>query len=188
MLMASEGGTAVMTRMARRAAQGVLFPLPERASAHFLRRCPDDFEVVFVEQGRLECEAWYRCRRTTVTRWLEECGKERLITRRKAFVSAMRKQGKWLTRASNMVEHRQPRKTVREQISDSRRVSPRIARRAADYLRCVRNGGWIITHAADGNWRVGSRLRSPAELVDLAERKGFDLIAANLQMMAEGED
>jgi hypothetical protein len=29
-----------------------------------LRKVPGDFDVIFVEHGRLGCEAWYRARRT----------------------------------------------------------------------------------------------------------------------------
>jgi hypothetical protein len=156
----------------------------------FVRAVPDDFDVVFVEQGRLECEAWYRVGRSTVNRWLDERGKDRLILRRAEYVQSMRTQGRWLTRASSLVEHREvsrPR-PVAEKINDRRRVHPSLARRAAHYLRCVRNGGWIISPAQDGHWRVGTRLRSAAELVDLAERKGFDRKAANLQIAAEAAE
>ncbi len=152
-----------------------------------IRTRPDDFEVVFVEQGRLECEAWYRVRRTTVTRWLEESGKDRLIAKRAAYVKHRRDNGTWLTRASSLVEHRDVSRPApaRAAVTDRRRVSPGVARRAAHYLRCVRNGGWIISLAGDGNWRVGTRLRSAAELVDLAVAKGFDRRAANLQARLE---
>jgi hypothetical protein len=155
-----------------------------------LRQVPDDFEVVFVEQGRLECEAWYRVRRTTVTRWLEEAGKARLIAKRAAYVKHRRDNGTWLTRASSLVEHRDVTRPTapRDAVKDRRRVLPGVARRAAHYLRCVRNGGWIISPAGDGNWRVGTRVRSAAEMVDLAERKGFDRRAANLQARAEDGD
>lgn len=152
-----------------------------------LRAMPEDFEIIFVEQGRLECEDWYRAGRTTVTRWLSEAGKERLIAKRAAYVQYQRDQGNWLTRASSLVEHRdvsKPRR-VPEKLTDRRRVSVSLARRAANYLRCVRNGGWIISPASDGSWRVGTRLRSAAELVDLAERKGFDRRAAVQQLKAE---
>lgn len=157
------------------------------AEQRILRAVPDDFEVVFVEQGRLECEDWYRAGRTTINRWLRECGHDRLVAKRAAYVAMLRGEGKWLTRASSLVEHRDVSKprAVAAVLTDRRRVSPSLARRAANYLRCVRNGGWIISAAGDGSWRVGTRLRSAAELVDLAERKGFDRKAANLQIAAE---
>lgn len=155
-----------------------------------IRARPDDFEVVFVEQGRLECEAWYRVGRTTVNRWLRESGQTKLIAKRAAYVKHRRDNGTWLTRASSLVEHREVSRPVspRHAIADRRRVPLGVARRAANFLRCVRNGGWIVSMAGDGNWRVGTRVRSAAEMVDLAERKGFDRIAANLQAMVEDED
>jgi hypothetical protein len=58
--------------------------------APFKRPCPDDFDVILVEQGRLECERWYRARRTTVSWWLEQRGKDRLLAARAAFVKHVR--------------------------------------------------------------------------------------------------
>jgi hypothetical protein len=58
------------------------------------RLVPDDFETIFVEQGRLACEDWYGARRTTVTRWLEESGKEELIRQRRLFWRFQRAQAK----------------------------------------------------------------------------------------------
>jgi hypothetical protein len=48
------------------------------------RPCPDDFEQVLVEIGRLACEEHYGVGRVTVNRWLEECGKDRLLKARAA--------------------------------------------------------------------------------------------------------
>jgi hypothetical protein len=50
------------------------------------RPCPDDFEAVFVEIGRMACEEWYGAHTRSITRWLEECGKDRLIEARKTHV------------------------------------------------------------------------------------------------------
>jgi hypothetical protein len=55
------------------------------------RRCPDDFEIVFVEKGRVECEAWYRTSRRTVSRWLKERVKTRLVAERGRFWRYLRK-------------------------------------------------------------------------------------------------
>lgn len=55
------------------------------------RPCPNDFEAVFIRIGRLACEEHYEARRTTVTRWLEECGKDRLIALRSAHVQSKTK-------------------------------------------------------------------------------------------------
>lgn len=145
-------------------------------SRHQARIRPDDFEVIFVEQGRLECEAWYRCRRTTVDRWLEEAGKARLIAKRAAFVKQQRER----RRAA-----KSPRKTVARELRDNRRCPPALARKAAHFLRCVRNGGWVCTPATDDTWLVGTRRRSPAELVDMAVQRGFDRRAAVQSIRAE---
>lgn len=142
------------------------------------RRVPDDFEVVFVEQGRLECEAWFRARRTTVNRWLEECGKTRLIAKRAAFVRHLREQ----RRAPKPVQ-----RSVGQIARDRRRVSPALARRAANFLRCVRQGGWVVSPLTDGEWLVGTRRRTAAELVDMAVQRGFDRRAVGRQIKAEGE-
>src|SRR5690242_19228672 len=94
-----------------------------------LRKCPDDFDVIFVEQGRLGCEAWYRARRDTVTRWLEERGKVKLIRKRADFVAHQRANGQWLTRSSRLVEHREIGRPSRlEAIRDKRTVSVTLAR------------------------------------------------------------
>jgi hypothetical protein len=140
-----------------------------------LRKCPDDFEVIFVEQGRLGCEAWYRARRDTITRWLVECGKKRLIEARAAFVAHQRANGQWLTRSSRMVETRIVSKDRRTQpVRDRRKISPTVARHAAQYLRVIRNGGFIVSMVHTGDWRVGTKLVSAAQLLDLAISKGFD--------------
>lgn len=139
-----------------------------------LRPVPGDFEVVFVEQGRLECEAWYRARRTTVDRWLAECGKQRLIDKRAAFVKHLR------------MQKQAPKPVERQAVArDRRKVAPALVNRAANFLRCVRNGGWVVAPTSDGDWRVGTRRRSAAELVDMAVQRGFDRTAANLQIRAE---
>lgn len=146
----------------------------DHGQARCLRPIPGDFEVVFVEQGRLECEAWYRARRTTVTRWLEESGKERLIEKRAAFVKHLR------------LQRKVPKPSLRSRpVADRRKVSFSLARHAANFLRCIRNGGWVVAPTPDGDWWVGTRRRSAAELVDMAVQRGFDRKAANLQIAAE---
>lgn len=146
-----------------------------------LRACPDDFAVIFIEKGREACEAWYRARKTTVTRWLVESGKEELIVKRAAFVKSMRSQGKWLTRSSRLFEtHRVKPATIRETIRDRRKINPLVARHAAQYLRIIRNGGFIVSQAPNGDWRVGTRLLSAAQMLDLAFGKGFEIAAESL--------
>jgi hypothetical protein len=139
-----------------------------------LRSCPDDFDVIFVEQGRDGCEAWYRARRETVTRWLEERGKVDLIAARKAYVSHQRKAGEWITRQTRMVTHQDVRpKRKTGPVRDKRTVSFTLARHAAQHLRIVRNGSFIVSPTGEGDWWVGSRRLSAAQMVDLAKAKGF---------------
>lgn len=149
------------------------------------RPVPEDFEIIFVEQGRLACETWYRCRRTTVDRWLIECGKQRLIDKRAAYVRSLRRQGRWITRSTRLVEHRETRKTTGQTIRDRRRIRPTVARAAANYLRTVDK--WVVVKVADGEWIVGTRRKSAAEMVEMAERKGFDRRKANSKINQEGE-
>lgn len=128
------------------------------------RQCPHDFDVVFVEIGRDNVEIFYRASRITVNRWLDERGKHRLIALRAQFVIHMR---------CNAREPK-PERPRAPPVRDRRRISPTLARHAAHYLRSVRNGGWIVSLTSDGDWWVGCRRRSPAELLDLAVAKGFD--------------
>jgi len=140
-----------------------------------LRKCPDDFDVIFVEQGRDGCESWYRASRKTVNRWMNERGAKRLIGARAAFVAHQRANGQWMTRSTRLVETRVVRRTARLQaIRDRRKVDPTVIRHAAQYLRVVRHGGFIISQAQNGDWWVGSRRLSPAQMLDLALSKGFD--------------
>jgi hypothetical protein len=152
------------------------------------RRRPDDFEVIFVEQGRIGCEAWYRARRTTIDRWLDECGKDKLIKARAAYVAHQRAAGQWITRSTRLIENRPTGRTPRLQaIRDRRLINPTVARHAAQFLRIMRHGGFIISQAQNGDWWVGSKRLSAAQMVDLARSKGFDVHLANLQAMRDGE-
>jgi hypothetical protein len=140
-----------------------------------LRPCPDDFDVIFVEQGRVGCESWYRARRSTINRWLEERGKKRLIDARAAFVAHQRANGRWLTRSSRLVECRAPKpQRATGTIRDKRKVPVLVARHAAQFLRVNRNGGYIVSPTPTGDWWVGSRRLSPAQMLDLARGRGFD--------------
>jgi hypothetical protein len=142
------------------------------------RPCPDDFDVIFVEQGRLECEQWYRARKTTISRWLDERGKARLIAARATYVAHQRSRGEWMTRSTKLVAHHQVRAAAQVlPIRDRRKVSFILARHAAQFLRVVRNGGFIVSPSPCGDWRLGTRMLSPAQLVDFAISKGFDPLA-----------
>lgn len=146
-----------------------------------LRPCPDDFDVIFVEKGREACTPWYRARRETVTRWLTERGKDRLISERAAYVASRRASGSWITRQTAMIAVRQVKVVRVQPIRDKRKVTFTVARHAAQFLRINRNGGWTVSQAQDGNWWVGSRRLSAAQMVDLATGKGFDPTAVSLQ-------
>lgn len=154
-----------------------------------LRQRPDDFEVIFVEQGRVGCEPWYRARRDTVTRWMRECDVERfaaglpmLIAARAAFVAHQRSQGNWITRQTPLVTRRDIPKPARSQpIRDRRKVSFTLARHAAQYLRIVRHGGFIVSPTPQGDWWVGSRRLSAGQMLELARSKGFDERALTMQ-------
>ena len=53
------------------------------------------------------------------------------------------------------------------------RISPNKVQQAVRFLRIRRNGGFIISPAPDGQWWVGSKRRTPQELVQLAESRGL---------------
>lgn len=141
------------------------------------RQCPPDFDVVFVEQGRLECEAWYRARRTTITRWLEERGKARLIKARAAFVKHQRSIKRVGNGKANGEVH----------AADRRKVDPKLVEIASRFLQSPRGGGWVVYLCDYGQWMLGTKRRSPADLVDLAVRKGFDKHRALEQIKAFDE-
>jgi hypothetical protein len=152
-----------------------------------LRACPDDFDVIFVEQGREACEPWYRASRKTVDRWLRERGIERLIKARAAYVAHQRAAGQWITRSTRMVEAQPVKRTPRLiAIRDRRKIHPTVVRHAAQFLRISRNGAYIISPAQNGDWWLGTKRLSPAQLVDLAVSKGFD-DGASLQAAKQEE-
>lgn len=59
-------------------------------------------------------------------------------------------------------------------VRDSEKIPFTLARQAAQHLRISRNGGTIVSPAQNGDWWVGSRRRSAAELLKLAISKGFE--------------
>jgi hypothetical protein len=197
------------------------------------RKRPEDFETVFVEIGRLSCEQHFGASRLTINRWLEECGKERLIAERESYVRSLPNWGEtnrrpiracppdfeltYVRLGPKACEHRYSAHTntinrwlnergadrLKAQRADfigsgltrkdvgailaqafpvKRQVSVTLARHAAQHLRIVRNGGFIISPAPNNRWRVGTKLLSAKELVQLAVSKGFD---ANLRAGAE---
>lgn len=141
------------------------------------RQCPPDFEVIFVELGRLECEVHFRARRTTVTRWLEESGKGKLIRKRAQFVKHQRqlaKSGKAKGRAVELGK------------VDRRKVNLDLVALAIAHLQRRENGGWVIVPNCSG-YITGTRRRTAAEVVELAERKGFNRQRAIEQIRAFAE-
>lgn len=128
------------------------------------RKCPDDFEIIFVELGRLECEPHYRARRTTVTRWLTECGKAKLLRRRADFVKYQRE-----------LRHSPRASECHSEIKDRRKVDPQLAAMAGRFLQSRPGGAWVVFPMECGAaFMVGTMRRSPAEVLAIAERKGFD--------------
>ena len=142
------------------------------------RARPEDFEAVFVEIGRFECEAHFHARRSTVTLWMEQLGKQRLIDDRKAYVAQRRANGQWITRSTPLVKKHVGRKEVRTVLTDAAPIETNIdralARLAAQHLRITRNGGFKVSPGMIGGWMVGLRRMTSAELVDLAVSRGFD--------------
>jgi hypothetical protein len=166
-------GPAVLVMATQRNPVGI--KRPKNPVCKPARECPPDFELTFVSLGRFDCEEHYRARRDTVTRWLIECGKVRLINARAAHVANLRAKGEWLTRGTNLIAHRKINiVSIRQSIRDTREVSDTVARHAAQHLRIMRNGGMTISPAGNGEWWVGSRRLSAAQMVDLARGRGFD--------------
>jgi hypothetical protein len=158
----------------RREADFVAKALDHLGEAHAERRpVPDDFDVVFVEQGRVACENWYRASRITVNRWLIQRGKRRLIDERANFVKHQR-----------TIAH-QP-KPAGQPVSNEIDTYLPVARMAADFLRIRRNGGWMISIHECGGWRVGTVQRTSEQLIAMAVNSGFDRDAAVAEARAEG--
>ena len=147
---------------------------------------PEDFETVFVRKGRLECQEHYRVGRATINLWLNQSGKERLIRERAEHVARLGRVGRGAvqTYGREQVDQwrddgRITRKDMGKSLAkampvrDHRFVNPNTARHAAQFLRINRNGGFIVSQTSDGDWRVGTKRVSPAQLVDMAKQKGF---------------
>jgi hypothetical protein len=161
-------------KLTRREADFLAFSLDKLGEAHAERRpVPEDFDIVFVEQGRIACEAWYRASRITVNRWLLQRGKQRLIEERSKFVKHQR----------NIAADASEQQPATVPPSDP---FLSIARMAAEHLRVSRYGGWIVSQCGTGGWRVGTVYRSSEELIAMAERQGFDRQAAVTEAREEG--
>lgn len=135
---------------------------------------PDDFRIVFREQGRLECERVFGASRLTVNRWMKQCGGQELKDERAAFVKFQRAMNKTAEPGRVPVDH---------QVDT---YLP-VARLAADFLRIRRNGGWVISKCQDGGgWFVGTVRRSSEEVIGMAVNQGFDREAAVMEARQEG--
>ena len=55
------------------------------------RPCPANFEQVLIAHGRDGAEHVFRAGRPRINKWLDECGKARLIAARAAYVAERRK-------------------------------------------------------------------------------------------------
>ena len=144
-----------------------------REGSQRMRPVPDGFEQTFILIGRFDCQEHYRARRETITAWLEQIGKARLIAARKEHVAAERRAGRWMTRQTRLVDKR-PRPA--EPVEPPEPADPEldaIARRAAHFLRTSLYGGWRVSRAPDGGWFVGTVRRTSERLIEMAERQGF---------------
>jgi hypothetical protein len=130
------------------------------------------------------CEAHYRAGRATVTRWLTEAGKRKLLEQRKKFLKAQRSaevEQRRKARAFNDGERLPPARTGTAPPAD---VDDEILHLAARWLQTRKAGGWVVYELPDRWWMVGTVRRSPAELLAKATEKGFDIERAKRQIEA----
>jgi hypothetical protein len=125
---------------------------------------PEEFERMFLQLGRLACQDHFKASRRMIDAWLREIGKTNLIEARGGTVAGLRRKPRRLSSG------------VRRMVivEDSRPANPRIAAAAAQFLRIVRNGGWIVSRTQFGDWRVGMKRLSAHQLIEMAIAKGFD--------------
>jgi hypothetical protein len=147
-----------------------------------LRKCPDDFDVIFVEIGRLDCETFYRAARITIDRWLLERGKERLIKQRAKFVEHQRQ------RSKDQARSKMAALPVADRQHPADEISLCLARAAAHHLRANRNGGWMVSRRLDGTWLVGHSQKSSKQLLEMAIGVGFDVEHAEASCSIEERD
>lgn len=146
----------------------------DRTSGRFMakpKERPPEFEATFVRIGRIACEEHFDVGRLTINAWLDECGKAELIELRREFVKrkeAERHERRGINRrdVKRILDHAYP--------VSKRYVNPAVAQRAAHHLRIVRHGGWIVSPMGGGLWRLGLRVVTAAELVELAKKAGFE--------------
>lgn len=134
------------------------------------RPCPDDFDATYIAYGYDECEMIFRAAPMTVKRWLLERGAERLRKARAEFVARERA----AKRALKAMPKRKPTPVVRDGIA----VPAEILAEAANFLRTMRNGGWFVAPTKRGDWWLGTMHKTPAQIVEFAAARGWDLEAA----------
>lgn len=149
-------------------------PLPPRAAPPPKppRACPDDFDAAYIAFGYDECEVIFRAAPMTVKRWLLERGSERLRKARADFVARERAARHAL---KAMKTRKKPPRAV---VADGIVVPPALLAEAADFLRTMRNGGWFVAATGKGDWWLGAMYKTPAQIVEFAAARGFDLEGA----------
>lgn len=132
-----------------------------------LRPVPSDFREMYILHGRDDCEIVYRASHQTITRWLNETGREELTRARAAYVAEQRAKA----RAAKPVKKKPARK-----IKSGPAVDPEIAAAAAHHLRKYPHR-YIVQPTSDDRteWYVDGRGRmSAADMVAFATARGFD--------------
>lgn len=143
-------------------------PMPSVPKAP--RPCPDDFDATYIAYGYDECEVIFRAAPMTVKRWLLERGAERLRKARAEFVARERA----AKRALKAMPKKKPTPVVRDGIA----VPAEIMSEAANFLRTMRNGGWFVAPTGRGDWWLGTMHKTPAQIVEFAAARGWDLEGA----------
>lgn len=123
----------------------------------------------------MACERHFKASRRQVDAWLRQIGKANLIEARSGGVASQRESGAWVTRQTCMVATRKRKFRGFLTIDDKRQVPLHVLTAAVRFLQIVRNGGWIVTRSQLGDWRVGTRVMSSYQLVEMAISKGFDV-------------
>jgi hypothetical protein len=141
-------------------------------------KCPDNFEIIFREKGRVACETEFNASRLTVNLWLIQRGKRRLLDERAAFVRFERDQ------AAETSSPAASQYILEDGVDDPMFA---LGARAANFLRISRYGGWTITQAS-GGWRVGTVFKTSDEVIAMAERQGFDSIEASATLRADAAE
>jgi hypothetical protein len=132
-------------------------PLPKTP-----RACPDDFDATYIAWGYDECEVIFRAAPMTVKRWLLERGAERLRKARAEFVA----------------RERAAKRALKAMRTTGVAVPPELVSEAANFLRTMRNGGWFVAPTGRGDWWLGTMHKTPAQIVEFAAARGWDMEGA----------